>query len=102
MPQAASGFAIVGVAAQLEMDGGTCQSVRIGITGLAPKAYRAAAVEAALAGAALDDVGVSAAAAKADADASDAMGDIHASEEYRRHLARVFTKRAVQTAAGRV
>lgn len=99
VPQAASGFAVVGIAAQLEMDGGTCKSVSIGVTGLAPKAYRASAVEAALAGAALDDASLSAAAAKADADASDAMGDIHASEEYRRHLARVFTKRAVQAAA---
>ena len=101
VPQAASGFAIVGVAVQLEMDGATCKSVSIGVTGLAPKAYRAAAVEATLTGATLDDTTVSAAAAQADADASDAMGDIHASEEYRRHLARVYAKRAVQAAAGR-
>lgn len=102
VPQAASGFAIVGVAVQLEMDGSTCKSIGIGITGLAPKAYRATAVEAALAGTTLDDATLSAAAAKADADASDAMGDIHASEDYRRHLTRVYAKRAVQTAAGRV
>ncbi|MBS1811159.1 MAG: xanthine dehydrogenase family protein subunit M [Acidobacteria bacterium] len=102
VPQAASGFAIVGVAVQLEMDGSTCKAVGIGITGLAPKAYRATAVEAALAGTTLDDATLSAAAAKADADASDAMGDIHASEDYRRHLTRVYAKRAVQTAAGRV
>lgn len=101
VPQAASGFAVVGVAAQLEMDGGTCKSISIGVTGLAPKAYRAAAVEAALTGVALDEASVSAAAAQADAAASDAMGDIHASEEYRRHLARVFTKRAVQAAAAK-
>ncbi|HEX4950651.1 MAG TPA: xanthine dehydrogenase family protein subunit M, partial [Blastocatellia bacterium] len=101
VPQAASGFAVVGVAAQLEMDGNTCKAVSIGVTGLAPKAYRASSVEAALVGATLDDAAVSAAAAKADADASDAMGDIHASEDYRRHLARVYAKRAVQTAAGR-
>lgn len=101
VPQAASGFAIVGVAVQLEMDGNTCKSAHIGVTGLAPKAYRATSVEAALVGVTLDDATLSAAAAKADTDASDAMGDIHASEEYRRHLARVFVKRAVQTAAGR-
>jgi carbon-monoxide dehydrogenase medium subunit len=101
VPQAASGFAVVGVAVQLEMDGGTCKSVSIGVTGLAPKAYRAASVEAALTGAALDDAAISAAAAKADADASDAMGDIHASEDYRRHLTRVYAKRAVQAAAAK-
>jgi carbon-monoxide dehydrogenase medium subunit len=101
VPQAASGFAVVGVAAQLEMDGGTCKSVSIGVTGLAPKAYRASSVEAALAGAALDDAAVSAAAAQADADASDALGDLHASEDYRRHLARVYAKRAVQAAAAK-
>lgn len=99
--QAASGFAIVGVAVQLEMDGDKCKSVSIGVTGLAPKAYRAASVEATLTGAVLEDATVSAAAAKADAAASDAMGDIHAAEDYRRHLTRVYTKRAVLIAAGR-
>lgn len=102
VPQAASGFAVVGVAVQLEMDGNTCKAASIGVTGLAPKAYRAAAVEVALAGAALDEATLGAAAAQADADASDAMGDIHASEDYRRHLARVYAKRAVQAAASRV
>ncbi len=99
--QAASGFAIVGVAAQLEMDGSTVKSISIGVTGLAPKAYRATSVEAALVGAVLDEATLSAAAANADADASDAMGDMHASEDYRRHLARVYAKRAVQAAAAK-
>ncbi len=99
--QAASGFAIVGVAVQLEMDGDKCKSVSIGVTGLAPKAYRAVSVEALLTGAALDDATVSAAATKADLDASDAMGDIHASEDYRRHLTRVYVKRAVLAAAAK-
>ena len=101
VPQAASGFAIVGVAAQLEMDNGTVKSISLGITGLAPKAYRAASVEAALVGTVLDEATLSAAAAKADADASDAMGDMHASEDYRRHLTRVYVKRAVQAAAAK-
>lgn len=101
VPQAASGFAIVGVAVQLEMVNGTVKSISLGITGLAPKAYRAAAVEAALVGTVLDEATLSAAAAKADADASDAMGDMHASEEYRRHLTRVYVKRAVQAAAAK-
>ena len=99
--QAASGFAIVGVAVQLEMDGNNCKSISIGVTVLAPKAYRSASVEAALTGAVLDDATLRAAAAKADVDASDAMGDIHASEDYRRHLTRVYVKRAVLAAAAK-
>lgn len=97
--QAASGFAIVGIAAQLELDGGKIKSASIGVTGLAPKAYRASSVEAALLGQTLD--AVAAAAAKADAEASDAMEDIHASGDYRRHLARVYAGRALKAAAAR-
>jgi carbon-monoxide dehydrogenase medium subunit len=101
VPQAASGFAVVGVAAQLTMDGGKCKDVSIGVTGLAPKAYRAKSVEDALRGQTLDDATLSVAMAKADAEASDAMEDIHASGEYRRHLTRVYAKRAIQAAATR-
>jgi carbon-monoxide dehydrogenase medium subunit len=101
VPQAASGFAIVGVAVQLTMDGDKCKDVSIGVTGLAPKAYRATSVEDALRGQTLDDATLSVAMAKADAEASDAMEDIHASGEYRRHLTRVYAKRAIQAAATR-
>lgn len=102
VPQSASGFAIVGIAAQLKLKDGICEDVSIGVTGLAPKAFRAKAVEDALRGKTLDEATVSAATAKADADALDAMEDIHASGEYRRHLARVYAKRAVKTAATRM
>jgi carbon-monoxide dehydrogenase medium subunit len=101
VPQSASGFAVVGVAAQLKLKDGKCEEVSIGVTGLAPRAYRAKSVEDALRGKTLDEATVSAAAAKADAEAPDAMEDIHASGDYRRHLARVYAKRAVQTAATR-
>ncbi len=101
VPQAASGFAVVGVAAQLKLNNGQCEEVSIGITGLAPKAFRAASVEAALRGQTIDDAALSAAAAKADAEAADAMEDIHASGDYRRHLARVYARRAVKAAIGR-
>jgi carbon-monoxide dehydrogenase medium subunit len=102
VPQSASGFAIVGIAAQLKIKDGKCEDVSIGVTGLAPKAFRAKAVEDALRGQTLDEATVSAATARADADALDAMEDIHASGDYRRHLARVYAKRAVQTAATRM
>jgi aerobic carbon-monoxide dehydrogenase medium subunit len=101
VPQSASGFAVVGVAAQLKLKDGKCEDVSIGVTGLAPRAFRAKSVEDALRGKTLDEATVSAAAANADADALDAMEDIHASGDYRRHLARVYAKRAVQTAAAR-
>src|SRR6476620_5787003 len=61
----ASGFAVVGVAIHLSIDGGKCQSAGIGITGVSPKAYRAANVESALKGAALDAKSLAAAAAHA-------------------------------------
>jgi carbon-monoxide dehydrogenase medium subunit len=101
VPQSASGFAVVGVAAQLKINNGKCEDVSIGVTGLAPKAFRAKSVEDALRGKSLDEATVGIAAAKADADASDAMEDIHASGDYRRHLARVYARRAVQSAAAR-
>jgi aerobic carbon-monoxide dehydrogenase medium subunit len=101
VPQSASGFAVVGIAAQLKLKDGKCEDVSIGVTGLAPRVFRAKSVEDALRGKMLDEATVSAAAAKADADAPDAMEDIHASGDYRRHLARVYAKRAVQTAVAR-
>lgn len=102
--QSASGFALVGVAAQLKLSGGQCEEVSIGVTGVAAKAFRAKSVEDALRGKALDEASISAATAQTDADtqrAGDAMDDIHASGEYRRHLARIYTNRAVHAAAAK-
>ena len=101
VPQSASGFAVVGVAAQMKISHSQCEEISIGITGLAPKAFRAKSVEDALRGKALDEATIGAAAAKADAEASDALEDIHASGDYRRHLTRIYARRAVQTAAAR-
>ncbi len=99
--QPASGFAVVGVAVHLVLDaGGACESMSVGITGVASKAYRAAGVETALAGAALDEKTIAAAAATA-ADGVTINGDIYASETYRTHLAQVYTRRAIQSAAAR-
>jgi len=99
--QPASGFAVVGVAVHLLRDAnGACESVSVGITGVASKAYRAAGVEAALAGSALDEQAIASAAATA-ADGVTINGDLYASESYRTHLAQVYTRRAVQTATER-
>ncbi len=96
----ASGFAVVGIAATLTLDGGKCSASGVGITGVSPKPYRAAGVESALAGKALDGNTLSAAAAHA-ADGVQLNSDLFASGEYRKHLAQVYTRRALETAAGR-
>jgi carbon-monoxide dehydrogenase medium subunit len=94
----ASGFAVVGVAVALQIGvNGSCESASVGITGVASKAYRAAAVEQALQGQPLNDQTIEAAAAHA-TDEVDANSDLYASEDYRRHLAQVHTKRAIQAA----
>jgi carbon-monoxide dehydrogenase medium subunit len=100
-PHPASGFAVVGVAAVIGRDaGGRCTRARIGVTGVGPVAYRPKVVEDQLMGAALDEKTVAAAAAHA-ADGVDVNEDLFASTDYRAHLSRVFTKRAVLAAAQR-
>lgn len=96
----ASGFAVVGVAVNLSIDGGKCQSAGVGITGVSPKAYRAANVENALKGASLDAKTLSAAAAHA-SDGVEVNSDLYASAEYRKQLAAVYTRRALETAGSR-
>jgi carbon-monoxide dehydrogenase medium subunit len=99
--QPASGFALVGVAVIVTRDsGGACQSSGIGITGVASKAYRASGVESTLNGSALDAEAIVNAAAHA-ADGVDINEDLFASADYRRHLAEVYTRRAIETAASR-
>jgi len=99
-PHPASGYAVVGVAAVVTVSGGKCERAAIGITGVAGKAYRASAVEKALAGQTLDEATVAKAAAHA-ADGVDPQGDLYASAQFRAHLASVYTKRAVLAAASR-
>jgi carbon-monoxide dehydrogenase medium subunit len=94
----ASGFAVVGIAVQLELkEDGSCKAAKVGVTGVGVKAYRAQAVEAALAGKSLDDQTI-AAAAEHVCDGVDPNGDLYASSEYRCALAKVHTRRAIQTA----
>jgi aerobic carbon-monoxide dehydrogenase medium subunit len=100
-PQPASGFALVGVAAIMKLGrNGTIERVRVGVTGLGAKSFRAKAVETALTGKAPDAGAIGAAAAHA-ADGIDALSDIHASADFRAELARVHTRRALEQAAAR-
>ncbi len=98
VPHPASGFAVVGVAVHLELNAdGSGSGAGIGVTGVALKAFRAQATEAALAGANLDDQTIAAAAAKV-CDGVNPTTDLYASSDYRRHLAQVHTRRAIQAA----
>jgi carbon-monoxide dehydrogenase medium subunit len=101
VPQPASGFALTGVAAQVTLgDNDIVQQVAVGITGVASAAYRASATESALQGQAATAEAVSQAAARA-TDGVEALEDIHASAEYRLHLAQVYTRRALMRAIER-
>lgn len=91
--QKASGFALAGVAVVIGAGG-----VRVGVTGIAAKAYRATAVEQALAGQKTPAAAAIAIAASHAADGVEPLGDIHASPEFRAHLAQVNTKRAIEQA----
>ena len=99
-PNPASRYAVVGVGVSLGMNGGTCESASIGITGAASHAYRASGSESALAGSDLGDDVLSAAASQA-ADGHDMMSDLAASADYRAHLCGVMLKRAIAEAVSR-
>jgi aerobic carbon-monoxide dehydrogenase medium subunit len=98
--QSASGFALVGIAARVKLDGGKISQARIGVTGLSGSAYRARASESLLEGTSGSPAEIQAAAATV-ADGVDASSDIHASADYRAHLARVYAARAITTALAR-
>jgi aerobic carbon-monoxide dehydrogenase medium subunit len=98
--QPASHYALTGVCAVVSLSGGTISSARIGVTGVGTKAYRPMAVEQALVGKPVEEEAVRG-AVQSVADGIDVQGDIHASPEYRAHLARVLTRRAVLEAAQR-
>ncbi len=100
--QPASGFAVVGVAIRLVLneERKVIDHVGVGITGVGPKAYRAAAVEAALNGKSPSAKRIEESAAHA-ADGVEVNADLYASAEYRAHLARVYTRRALEKALER-
>ena len=94
----AQAWAIVGVAAAVKVNNGTIEQARIALTNMGPGPVRASAVEQALVGA--SSVDAVAQAAEQAAAGTSPTSDIHAQADYREHLARVLTKRAVAKAAG--
>ncbi len=99
-PNPASRYAVVGVGVSLNMNGATCESASVGVTGAADHAYRASESETALAGSDLGDDVLSAAASAA-SDGQEMLNDLAASAEYRKHLCGVMLKRAVTRANSR-
>jgi carbon-monoxide dehydrogenase medium subunit len=95
----AEDWAMVGVLAMVKEDDGTVSDVRVAMTHMGPTPVRASAVEEALRGRPLDAESIAAAAAHAD-EGTDPSGDLNATPEYKRHLARVLTRRALTRAAG--
>jgi carbon-monoxide dehydrogenase medium subunit len=102
LQQRASRFAIVGVAAAIDVHGGTIRSARIGLTGASSHAMRLFDVEEALAGKPATEKGIEAAVKMAGRSLKDVNSDIHASAEYRRAMVPVFTRRALSKAIARV
>ena len=99
--QRASRFAIVGVAAALDVTAGAIRAARIGLTGAVSHAVRLTAVEEALVGCEATVDACASAVGAAGAGLEDVNADIHASEAYRRAMIPVFTRRAVVAALAR-
>jgi carbon-monoxide dehydrogenase medium subunit len=88
-------WAIVAVAAQVTISGHDVKNVAIGLTGMGSKPIRASGVEQALRGKAGHDDEIRAAAERA-AEGTDPQQDLNGSPDYRRHLAKVLTRRALE------
>jgi carbon-monoxide dehydrogenase medium subunit len=95
----AQAWAVVGVAAAVRRSNGSIAEARLGLTNMGSRPVRAVAVESALSGAEVEPRAVASACEGAD-DGTDPPSDIGGQADYRRHLARVLTRRAVLAAAG--
>jgi carbon-monoxide dehydrogenase medium subunit len=95
----AEDWAMVGICALVKRaSDGTCEDVRIGLTHMGSTPLRATAAEDALRGGGLDGDAIAAAAERA-ADGTEPPADLNATADYKRHLARVLTRRALTAAA---
>lgn len=100
VPHKASQLAVVGVAAQVELSpNGKCSAARLALTGLAPVPFRARDAEDLLRGQVLSGPTIAAAVERV-AHGVEPLSDSFASADYRLHLARVHTARALATLAG--
>lgn len=95
----ASRYAIVGVAVVLEMNGSTCSSARVALTGAGPGVVRLSSVEEKLNGQTLSSSVIEHAVQDA-VSAGELLSDPFASSEYRAHLVTVMARKALTRAAG--
>ena len=95
----AQSWATVGVAALVRRSNGSVAEARIGLTNMGTVPIRATATEQAASGAEASRAALNQAAAHAD-EGTEPPGDLHGAPDYRRHLARVLTGRALAAAAG--
>ena len=101
LPHPASGYVVVSAGALItRQPSGTCTASRIAIGGLASGPLRAIAVEMELQGKPLTPQLIASAAAKA-ADESDPVDDPYASAEYKKHVATVYARKAIEAAVQR-
>jgi aerobic carbon-monoxide dehydrogenase medium subunit len=94
-------FAVVAAGVIVEADDGAITRGRIAIAGGAPVPLRSEGAETSLAGAALDDASAIRRAAEAAAESCEPSTDVHGTAEFRRHLVRVQTERALTDACRR-
>ena len=92
-------WAMVGVCALVKSNGGTCEDVRVALTHMGTTPLRATATEDALRGQSLSPESIASAAEQA-AEGTDPPGDLNATPDYKKHLARVLTRRALMSAVG--
>jgi aerobic carbon-monoxide dehydrogenase medium subunit len=92
-------WAMVAVSVLVKQTGDVCEDVRVGLTNMSSVPLRAGAVEEALRGKPLNADSIGQAAEHA-ADGTDPPADLNASADYKRHLARVLCRRALEEAAG--
>lgn len=99
--QRGSHYAIVGVCAALGIENGTIRTARVAVTGASTHAQRLPNVEERLVGRQATQAVLDEAASVAGDTLEDVNSDIHASEEYRRAMVKVFTRRALERAVAR-
>lgn len=91
----AQAWAVVGSCALVRRDNGRIAEARVGLTNMGTVPVRAVRTEEALAGATADDVAAAAALAS---EGTEPPGDLNAQPDYRRQLAQVLTRRALEQA----
>jgi carbon-monoxide dehydrogenase medium subunit len=95
-------FAMVGAAITVTLGGGgRCSDARVVLFGVGPTPLRARGAEQVVAGEAPGEAVFVEAGRKAGEELDEPLSDVHASAEYRRHLAQVLTRRGLAEAAGR-